>query len=334
MNKHHLLTLALCCYAAGCGARSAMLSFDDAQVDGSTDAIVIVPDQLPDAPQGCVHPPVTKQCSAGWCAVPAGCYVMGSPKTEPCREPPDSAAYGKETAHEVTLTHGFEIQQYEATQTDFKAALGYTYHYASYCGMDCPVVDLTWDFAAAYCNALSAKQGLKGCYSCSGSKNDTLCKVDGAYKNKVIYSCPGYRLPTEAEWEYAYRAGTTSAFYSGPMASASCNGCSFDANLNAIGWYCYSAKSYSYNWKVGSKAPNAWGLHDMAGNAWEWCHDGFVGNLGDKVQVNPVSSAANSYHVHRGGGSSYRAKLARAAVRGKSNASHDVGVRCVRSLLP
>jgi formylglycine-generating enzyme required for sulfatase activity len=225
------------------------------------------------------------------------------------------------------------MQQTEATQTDFYALV--RNKQSSWC-KNCAMSSISWGEAAAYCNALSKQQGLTPCYSCKGSDYDISCATAAAYRQgNTIYGCPGYRLPTEAEWEYAYRAGTTTAFYNGLMPSnTSCDACKQVPALDAIAWYCANG-GYTFPSKgVAAKQPNPWGLYDMAGNAWEWCHDGFVASLGDKRRVDPLGTTGDGYHVHRGGAVWYLAKFARAATRGKSNSSHGLGVRCVRSLKP
>ena len=255
--------------------------------------------------KGCVHhSPVVKDCKLDstlgltFCAIPSGCYRMGSPDgtgaqpKEPCRS-------SNETQHPVTLTHGFEMQSTEVTQDQFKTVMGYNPSYfTSSCGTSCPVEGVSWHEAAAYCNALSVKKTLTPCYTDKGS--GTSCTVDSGCGpgevcsggkcikydiapqytgSKTIHDCKGFRLPTEAEWEYAYRAGTTTAYYSGANDQSLCTSCSTkDANADSIGWYCYNSSSTPH--PVGKKTANDWGLYDMAGNVWEWCHDGYQSNLG------------------------------------------------------
>jgi len=130
-----------------------------------------------------------------------------------------------------------------------------------------------------------------------------------------------YRLPTEAEWEYACRAGTTTRF-------------SFGEDESRLGDYAwYSGNSSPYGKKdVGTKLPNAWGLHDMHGNVYEWCQD-WYGNYSNGAQIDPTGPASGHYRVKRGGSFIYSARGARSAYR--SSASPDfrssfAGVRLLR----
>ncbi len=210
MRAGIIITLSCCC-CIGCDTRPAVSWFEDAAhsstvdggsreqpadaaaEDGSFDAATLADSsldtvQFPDAPLGCVHPKVKPQCSKGWCAIPPGCFQMGSPTSEPCREPQNSAAYGKETLHEVVLTRAFQISRIEVTKGEMEVVLGLTD--SSVCS-GCPVVHVSWHVAAAYCNALSSKQGLNSCYACSGTKYNRTCSAVPAYKDKAIYDCPG-----------------------------------------------------------------------------------------------------------------------------------------------
>jgi formylglycine-generating enzyme required for sulfatase activity len=133
----------------------------------------------------------------------------------------------------------------------------------------CPVEQVNWWAAVQFANAKSANEGLEECYTLTGcTANDW--KNGYAICTSVVFyhgdDCTGYRLPSEPEWEYAYRAGTTTAFYNGPITSATGN----DPNLNLIGWYNQNSGSKTH--PVGQKDPNAWGLFDIAGNVMEWCN--------------------------------------------------------------
>lgn len=157
-----------------------------------------------------------------------------------------------------------------------------------------PIVDISWLEAAARCNALSDHYGLSRCYEIRGE--------DVGWDRDAT----GYRLPTEAEWEHACRAGTGGPHY-GP--------------LEEIAWF--EDNSGGTRHGVGEKAPNAFGLHDMLGNVWEWCWD-------------PLDAARYlSYRTFRGGGWSDPAWSCRASTRRGSHPTFridDLGVRVARSL--
>jgi formylglycine-generating enzyme required for sulfatase activity len=181
---------------------------------------------------------------------------------------------------------------------------------------------VSWHEAAAACNAMNAYAAMPPCYSCSGSGDDTTCEPLGD-----PYACWGYRLPTEAEWEYAYRAGTSTPVYAGELTICG----SLDPTLDSIAWFLYNSAQSTH--PVGQKAPNAWGLYDMSGNVWEWTHDGYADVLADAVD--PATPSADGTRVMRGG--SYN------CIPGENRAAHksglpgvvqgmNVGLRCARTL--
>jgi len=256
-----------------------------------------------------------------WISIKAGTFFMGSPKTEKCRS-------SDEAQHKVILTHNFEIQSTEVTAEQFYSIMGYKPSSSPLCISKCPVNNISWHMALSYCNALSSKMGIKACYVCDGTGTNVECKETVATKGKGIYSCLGYRLLTEAEWEYTYRAGTISAFYSGPISV--CSGP--DANADRIGWY--KANSNSKSHMVTLKKPNAWGLYDMAGNLWEWCHDLYQKDLGLLEQTDPVG-VGSLFRVLHGGSWFYNTHTLRGAHRNKHDPIVrilDVGFRCARTM--
>ena len=279
---------------------------------------------------GCVHQPVSQDCTtqkfgADWCRISSGCFQMGSPWYEKCR------SSTTETQHPVTLSRSIEIQRTEVTQGQFDTLMHYKPSFFSKCGTSCPVEKVNWWEAAAFCNVLSKQAGKTQCYSCTGVGNQVKCTTVTAYTGSKIYACPGYRLPTEAEWEYAYRAGSTTGFYSGTVSGLP--DCTYaEANATSIGWYGANAKKTTH--LVKQKQANAWGLYDMAGNVYEWCEDGDKKDLGSGATMDPYTPVTAA-RACRGGSFHAAASHLRAANR-IFHAAKDrrdyLGFRCVRSL--
>ena len=253
-------------------------------------------------------------CAPGeWATICAGTFTMGSPESEEGHD-------DDETQHEVILTGDFEILSTEVTQDEFEAQMGYNPSYYPLCGGGCPVDSMSWFEAAAYCNSLSEGAGLSQCYDCwmsTGDDPELICVR--ATNFATPYDCPGYRLPTEAEFEYAARAGTTTATYNGDLdVEPSRYSCDFSRVLDPIAWYCGNSeveydggRSCSFSagprrcgpHEVGTREPNDWGLFDMLGNVREWCYDGYQEDLGSGTVTDPVVYWMNikSEKVSRGG---------------------------------
>ncbi|MCB9763612.1 MAG: formylglycine-generating enzyme family protein [Alphaproteobacteria bacterium] len=172
--------------------------------------------------------------------------------------------------HAVTLS-GFSIATTETTQAQFQERMGYNPSDRRLC-RDCPVEQVSWYEAAAYCNALSQDEGLPLCYACSGEGADVTCSATASP------SACGYRLPTEAEWEYAARAGSTTAYWWGDDTQG----------LDAHTWHAGNSSDKTH--AVGAEGhANLWGLSDMLGNVHEWTHD-YLGTYGQAAVTNPLGS--------------------------------------------
>lgn len=280
-----------------------------------------------------------ERCEGGWCLIPAGKFVIGSPEDEWAR-----GAFGEEQV-EVTLTRSFLLQQYEVTLAEW-LALGWpnpstkVEDWGSWCQEpSCPMGNLNWFDVVSYANELSKREGRPSCYElsdCTGSPgNDPTCN-GVALLAPTVYECAGYRLPTEAEWEYAARAGTTTAFYSGDVTpQADIGTCYPDVNLEAVGWYCHNSAKSSH--PVGQKQPNPAGLFDMLGNGMEWVHNNPQGTYGSDPLVDPFGAmnAADTARVTKGGGFTANSGVLRAAAH-LSAPWYGVGgvIRLARTLGP
>ncbi len=264
---------------------------------------------------------IVEEPPEGTTRVLRGEFVMGSPASDPCR------TEGRETQHTVTLTHNIVASVTPATQAQFEALMGYNPSANVDC-IDCPVERVNWHQAAAYCTVLSEEEGLEGCYDCTGTELRTTCSVHSEFDEEAIYSCSGYRLPTDAEWEFLYRAGESGTTYMGELAS--CTGS--DQTADTLGWY--AGNSDGSTQTVGQMEPNGWGLYDMAGNVWEWCHDRFEDDLGTDDVTDPWGPSFSGSRVLRGGSFATEPGRLRAAERSfnpPAGSDSTVGVRCVRS---
>jgi formylglycine-generating enzyme required for sulfatase activity len=251
-----------------------------------------------------------------WMALAAGSFMMGAPADEDCN------GSVNQVLHAVTLTHPFEIAATEVTFADYAEVTGAAHPEDQGCA-DCPVPLMSWHASAALCNAYSSYSGLSPCYECSGSGSAASCT-----EAMSPHACWGYRLPTEAEWEYAYRAGTTTPIYSGAIAN--CAG--FDAGIDAIGFYLYNAGGAPH--AVASKMPNAWGLFDMTGNLWEWTHDGYLTDLSTQSGTDPVVASTDGLRVMKGGSYNCVPEEVRGAHRSGlpgATSGLNVGLRMARS---
>jgi formylglycine-generating enzyme required for sulfatase activity len=196
--------------------------------------------------------------------IPAGKFMMGSPASEKGRQP-------SETQHEVTLTNPYYLGKYEVTQEQWEVVMGEENNQSNTKGEKLPVTNVSWDDCQNFIKKLNVKTN------------------------------SGYRLPTEAEWEYACRAGTTMAYPFGEKITPT------DAN------YIESGKGKPI--ATGSYKPNRFGLYDMHGNVWEWC-EGWYHNYSAGFVIDPKGPVTGTIRVLRGGSFIDSGSVARSSTRG------------------
>jgi len=253
------------------------------------------------APDAASAPPVVKSKSGiDMVLVPAGWFEMGSRRGKPDEAP----------VHRVWVD-AFLMDVHEVTQEDYgRLVLGNPSHFK---GPQRPMEQISWAKAARYSNERSRAEGLQACYD----EETAACN----------FAADGYRLPTEAEWEYACRAGADAEYAFGADAS----------RLRDYAWFAENASKTTH--PVGRRKPNAWGLYDMHGNVAEWCNDVFAaGSYTSSPDKNPTGPAGGKKYVLRGGAWDSSRDACRSAYRvGENPGFQDacfsldaIGFRCVR----
>jgi formylglycine-generating enzyme required for sulfatase activity len=232
--------------------------------------------------------------------VKGGTFIMGSPASEPERSDDEGPQ------HRVTVSP-FYMGKYQVTQAEYKAVIGT--NPSKFKGNNLPVEMVSWYDAVEYCNRLSLREGLSPAYTVNGT--------DVTWNR----SADGYRLPTEAEWEYAAKGGDGSPgnyTYSGSN------------NPDDVAWYQNNSGERTH--EVGGKAPNGLGLYDMSGNVEEWCWD-LYGNYSSNEQTNPIGAVSGASRVIRGGSWDGYGQVLRSASRNCNTPSYwsdSIGFRLVR----
>lgn len=258
----------------------------------------------------------TVEAPENFVLIKGGTFQMGSPEDEAWRS-------SDETQHSVTVSD-FYMSQYELTQAEYEAVMGE--NPSNFSGDDLPVETITWLDAITYCNTRSEQEGRTPVYTVEGQNVSWDRSADG------------YRLPTEAEWEYACRAGTTTPFYIAESPSAE------DANY--YGHYPYQIEENYFSQgnlevqpgeyrettvAVGSFEANPFGLYDMYGNVGEWTWDVY-GAYPEEEQTDPTGAEEGTRRVYRGGGWNDFAKNMRSAYRAamdQDKGSFNIGIRLV-----
>jgi formylglycine-generating enzyme required for sulfatase activity len=302
--------------------------------------------------------------SPGFVPAPPGTLEMGSPGAEPGRR-------ADEAQHPVSLSRPFEGADHEVTQQEWRTVaqwfntildqlgaepnwIGEAPSYHASCDA-CPVERVNWYEAVLFANLLSAMSGLETCYylgslgemgnpgeGCQGPSCDGFILNDVMSRYPQVAQCSGYRLATEAEWEYLARAGSQTAFYptnetDGEITDPHCA----EPNLDPIAWYCGNASSApalpAATHPGGGKAANAWGFYDVLGNVREWVWDRYRTDYENDLATDPQGPTSGFSRLIRGGSFESTAEDTRVAARldvPPTERNRNLGFRLVRTLDP
>ena len=324
-------------------AAFSLLLLGGCAVDDGTDGgdEPTIPDTPEPAPIECLD--MTTELGINMINICAGSFEMG------CTDGQTNCLDDEFPAHGVTLTRNFWLGQTDVTQAQWQGLMGSNPSYfsdaggGSDCGADCPIELINWWEAISFANAASEAAGLPQCYTLSGCVGElgNGCGLDGyceagpedvyntydcesATVNSPtgsVYDCEGYRLPTEAEWEFAARGGADQ-LYSG------------SDDINDVAWYGETSGDEIH--PVASKAPNAYGLYAMSGNSWEWTWDIYDQSYyHTAAPVDPEGAFAGEKRVFRGGCWESAAAVPRVASRDFNPPSYrcyDLGLRLARTI--
>jgi len=232
---------------------------------------------------------------SGFARIPTGIFVMGT-------SPGSPEHMGDDAPHEVRISRDFFMQAHEVTRREFRELMGAVPEPWSSGGDEVPVTQVNWYEAIAFANARSRREGLPECYRVTNARGTAGggCRhgefgcgpvfpewtQTGFAMDRVDFvglDCTGYRLPTEAEWEYAARAGRSLE--------------EIATRLDSRSWHRGNSKEPM---PAGTKAPNEWGLHDMLGNVWEMCWD-IQADLDGTPATDPLGAASGKNRVTKGG---------------------------------
>lgn len=263
-----------------------------------------------------------------WVRIEPGSFEMGSRgRREPGRD-------RDEGLHKVTISRPFLLSETEVTQGDWEKVMKRNPARPLGCGSGCPMVQVSWWDALAYCNARSRAEELEECYdlsSCRGALEHGRVTTCGNLSLNKGLDCQGYRLPTESEWEYATRAGTSTATFAGKIVPMRLGCRNPHPVLDRFAWFCGNA-SFTLH-EARTLEPNPWGLYDTIGSVWEWVWDRY-GEYPNAPAVDPLGAERGDNRVVRGGSWFVSARLCRSATRWgvePGYRAHDIGLRLAKT---